>query len=240
MEAILDSNLLTGRQASKTARLAASLFFFLCIPLFFWEQTVSSKIFVAQDPVATANNLLSHEFIFRAATVSHLAGNIIFVMMVLMFCRLFRPVDKHLTRIMAAFILVQIPIVLILEVFNIAALMTLKSEARPTFDIVQQQEAAYFFLRMHRYGLGTGKLFLGLCFIPFGMVILKSGFTPRIIGILFIISGVGYIGDFCIYVLLQRPDYIFVRSLLMYSYFGYMLALLWFLIKGVRHERATV
>ena len=125
MEAILDSNLLTGRQASKTARLAASLFFFLCIPLFFWEQTVSSKIFVAQDPVATANNLLSHEFIFRAATVSHLAGNIIFVMMVLMFCRLFRPVDKHLTRIMAAFILVQIPIVLILEVFNIAALMTL-------------------------------------------------------------------------------------------------------------------
>ncbi|HMG92716.1 MAG TPA: DUF4386 domain-containing protein [Chryseolinea sp.] len=232
MEALLRSN-------SKTARLAASLFFFVCIPLFFWEDNyVRSKIFVAQDPIATANNLLSHEFVFRAATITHVAGTIIYVFMMMMFVRLFRPVDKHLSRLMIAPLLVQIPIVLILEVFNIAALMTLKSEARPSFDIGQQQEAAYFLLRMYRFGMGTGKLFFGLSLIPFGMLVLKSGFTPRIIGILLIIGGVGYVGDFSIYVLLQRPDYVMVRSILMFTYLTYMLALLWFLIKGVRDPYA--
>jgi hypothetical protein len=226
---------------SNTARLAASLFFFVCIPLFFWEDSVvRSKIFVAQDPIATANNLLSNEFVFRAATISHVAGTIIYVFMMMMFVRIFRPVDKHLSRIMVAPLLVQIPIVLILELFNIAALMTLKSETRPTFDLGQQQEAAYFLLRMYRFGMGTGKLFFGLSLIPFGMLALKSRLTPRIIGILLIIGGVGYIGDFLIYVLLQRPDYLMVRSILMYSYMTYMLALLWFLIKGVRDAKPIV
>lgn len=222
------------RSNGQTARLAAALFFFVCIPLFFWEQNyVRSKIFVAQDPVATANNLLSNEFIFRAATVSHLAGTLTYSLMMMMFVQVFRPVDKHLTRLMIAPIVVQVPIVLVLEFFNIGALMTLKSETRPGFDVGHQQEAAYFLLRMYRFGMGTGKLFYGLSLIPFGMLVLKSGSAPRIIGILLIIGGVGYIGDFCIYILLQRPDYVLVRSFLMYSYLTYMLALLWFLIKGV-------
>ena len=63
----------------KTARLAASLFFFVCIPLSFWGQTyVLSNIFVPQDPTATANNLLSNEFIFRMSIVSHLVDTIFF------------------------------------------------------------------------------------------------------------------------------------------------------------------
>ena len=220
---------------SRTVRIAASLFFFVCLPMYFWEQNfVRAKIFVAQDPVATAGNLLANEFGFRVATITHLGGTIVFVFMILMLHRVFRPVDKYLSRLMIAAVLVQVPVILLLEIFDIGALMILKSEARPTFDVIQQQEAAYLLLRLQRVGIGTSKLFFGLCFIPFGMVVLKSGITPRIIGILFIIGGVGYVGDFCIYVLLQRPDYIMVRSILMYSYFGWMVALLWLLVKGVR------
>jgi hypothetical protein len=236
METILNSN-------SRTARLAAALFFLLCIPLSLWDGFyVPQKIFVPKDPVATANNLLSNEFIFRTSIVSHLFGFIIFVMMMLLFYRLFRPVDKHLSRLMIFSVLAQLPAVFVFEVFNFTALMTLKSETRSTFDIAQQQEAAYFLLRMPRYavGAGMGKLFLGLSFIPFGMLVLRSGFAPRIIGILLIIGGVGYVGDCCIAILLQRSDYIMVRSFLMYTTVAYMLALLWFLVKGVRNPRPVV
>lgn len=219
---------------SRTARVAAALYFFVCIPLYFWEQNSVSGIFVSQDPLATANNLLANESAFRAATVSHMAGTLVFVFMILMFYRLLRPVDKHLSRTMIVALLAQIPVVLVLEVFNIAALMTLKAEPRPSFDIAQQQEVAYFLLRLHRYGLGTGKLFLGLCFIPFGMLVIKSAFAPRIIGVLLLIGGASYIADFCIYVLLQRPDYLMVRSFLIYTHMVWMLSLLWFLVKGVR------
>jgi hypothetical protein len=244
METILNSNvsaagevITTDKQASRIARIAASQFFLFGIPLSLWGQSyVYSKIFVTQDPVATANSLLSNELIFRTSIVLHLADTILFVLMMLLFHRLFRPVDKLLARLMLVPLVAQVAVVMMMEIFSFAALMVLKSETRPTLNIIQQQEVAYFLLRMHKYGagVGIGKLFIGLCFIPFGMLVLRSGFAPRIIGILLIIGGVGYVADCCTAILLQRPDYLLVRSFLMYTTVAYILSLLWFLIKGVR------
>lgn len=239
MEETLQSNLPDGRQASRTARLAASLFFFACIPLSLWESNVHSGIYVPQDPVSTANNLLANEFIFRVAIVSHLVGFITFFFMMFLFYRIFRPVDKHLSQLMLVLLLAMVPVVFVFEVFNYTALMVLKSETRSTFDVIQQQETAFFLLRMPRYatGAGMGKLFLGLCFIPFGVIVLRSRFAPRIIGILLIIGGVGYVADCCIAILLQRANYVIIRPYLMSTTFCYVLALLWFLIKGVREKK---
>lgn len=227
---------------NKTARLAAALFFFVSIPLFFWDQTFVSPLFVGQDPIATATNLLSIEFAFRLSIVSHLVGNLAIVFMVLLYYNIFRPIDKHLSRFMLFPILAQITVVFVFEVFNYTALMVLKNDARSTFDVAQQQEVAYFLLRMTRYatGAGMGKLFLGLCFIPFGMLVLRSRLAPRIIGILLIIGGTGYVIDCCIAILLQRPVYIMVRSYLMYTTLCYFLTLLWFLVKGVRKPMPIV
>ena len=115
MEASLHPNPLSDKQNSKTARLGASLFFF-SLPLALWgEIYVPSKIFVPQDPVATTNNVLSNEFIFRTAIACHLASTIFFVLMMMIFYRLFRPIDKHMTRLMIAPVLSLIPIVFILS-----------------------------------------------------------------------------------------------------------------------------
>jgi hypothetical protein len=231
---------LPAGQDSKTARIAASLFFLLCVPLSLWETNyVHSKIFVPQDPVATAHNLISNEFIFRTAIVSHLIGTFIFLFMILMFYRLLRPVDKNLSRLMVIPILAQIPIVFIFEAINFTALMTLKAEPRLTFDVVQQQEVTYFLLRAHRYAFGADKIIFGLCFIPFGLLVLRSGFAPRIFGILMIIGGAGYVLDSCLYILLQRSDYLIFQPLKLYSSAGYAIALLWFVIKGVRNNRPS-
>lgn len=220
---------------SRTIRLAVSLFFFVCVPLSWWETgKVHSKIFVAGDPVATANNLLANEFIFRTAIASHLIGTFAFAFMVLLFYRIFRPVSKHLSRLMIVPILAQIPIVFVFETLNYAALMLLKAEVRPTFDVVQQQEVAYLLLRIHRYGFGADKIIFGLCFIPFGMMVFRSGLAPRIIGILLVVGGVGYVIDSFLYVLLQRADYLPIQSMKLFASVSYSLSFLWFLIKGVR------
>jgi hypothetical protein len=224
-------------QSNRTARLAAALFFFVCVPLSIWESSyVHSKIFVAQDPATTASNLLSNEFIFRTSIVTHLLGTFIFTLMALLFYRLLRPVDKHLSRLMVVPILAQLPIVFIFEALNFTALMTIKAEVRPTFDVVQQQEVAYLLLRIHRYGFGADKIIFGLYFIPFGMLIFRSGYTPRIIAILMMLGGAGYVVDSCVYILLQRVDYLTLQSLKLYASACYSLALLWILIKGVRDQ----
>jgi len=234
----MESNL----SINKTARLAASLFFFVPIPLYLWDQIYVSQVFVPLDPVTTATNLLSNEFAFRFSMVSHLAGNLAIVFMVMLFYSIFRPVDKHLSRLMLFPVLAQFTVIFVFEVFNYSALMVLKSDARSTFCCAQQQEAAYFLLRMTRSatGAGMGKLFMGLCFIPFGMLVLRSGFAPRFIGILLIIGGAGYVVDCCIALLLQRPVYVMVRSYLMYTTLCYFAALLWFLVKGVRNPPVVV
>jgi hypothetical protein len=240
MEEMIHPNPLSDAQNSKTARLAASVFF-LSLPLALWGlMYVPPRIFVPQDPIATTNNLLSNEFIFRTATVSHLASFLCFVFMMLMFYRLFRPVDKHLTRLMIVPVLAHIPIVFVFEIFNYAALMILKSEPRPTFDAAQQQEVVYFLLRMHRYGMGPTKFFLGLSFIPFGMLVLRSGFAPRIIGVLLIIAGAGYVADSCSYILLERSAYLMIGPYMRSAFLGFVIALLWFLVRGVRHRRQGI
>jgi hypothetical protein len=231
---------LESKQNSKTARLGASLFFG-SLPLALWgELYVPSKIYVPKDVLATANNVLSNEFIFRTAIVCNIASILFFASMMLMFYQLLKPVDKNLARLMIVPLLAQIPIVFISEAFNYAALMILKGNLHFTFDGAKQQEFAYFMLRMHRYVLGPTKFFLGLSFIPFGLLVLRSGFAPRIIGILLIIAGAGYVVDSSTYILLERPDYLMIGSYLRSGFLGFVLALMWFLIKGVRTSNSQI
>jgi len=220
---------------SRTIRIATALFFFICVPLSLWETRVQSKIFVPQDAVATAKNLLAHEFVFRTTLISHIIGTVVFILMVMLFYQIFKPVDNHLARLMIIPILLQFPIVFILEAVNFTALMTLKSEARTTFDVLQQQEVAYFLLRLHRYTFGADKIVFGLGFIPLGLLVIRSGIAPRIIGILILIGGVGYVMDTILYGLLQRATYLTVQPLKLISSVLYSLGFLWFLVKGARH-----
>jgi hypothetical protein len=220
---------------SSTNRIATALFFFFCVPLSIWETSVQAKIFVPQDAVTTAKNLLVNELIFRASIVSHIFGTIAFLIMALLFYKVFRPVDKHWARFMLIPIIAQVAIVFVLETLNFTALMTLKSEGRAGFDITHQQEAAYFLMRIYRYGIGMDKIIFGLCFIPLGALIFRSGFAPRLVGMLILAGGIGYVADTCFYLLLQRSDYAMVQSIKLASSISYSLGLLWFLIKGVRN-----
>ncbi|MEO8172712.1 MAG: DUF4386 domain-containing protein [Sediminibacterium sp.] len=226
----------TFQSNKRTARLAGFLFICVCIPLSFWgESYVWSVVFVPRDPVATANRLLSNETIFRASIVSHIIGTFSFGFMVMLLFRLFRPVDKHLSRLMLVPVLAMIPIVFVLETLNFAALMILKGETRSTFAVTQQHEISYFLLRLQSYGFSGTKFFFGLCFIPFGMLVFRSRFLPRIFGFLLLVSGFAYIIDSLTYILLQRSDYLMVHKIVSYTSAGYVLTFLWLLIKSVRN-----
>ncbi|ELR71526.1 hypothetical protein C900_02589 [Fulvivirga imtechensis AK7] len=227
MEVSLDSNI-------KTARLAGILYIILVLVAVYGMGYVPSKIIMRQDAAATAQNMLSHEFLYRTGILCHLISTTLIAIMVLMLYRLFNPVNRHLSRLMVTPVLVQVPIVLIVECFHIAALMILKSEIPSSMDLTQKQEFSYFMLRMHGYGIGASQLFWGLWLLPFGMLVNRSGFIPKFFGILLIINGIGYVAEACAYILLQRPDYLMVRQFARLTFVGLPLTMLWFLIKGVR------
>lgn len=228
METILASH-------SRMARLAAAIFLFLCIPMSLWAQTsVMAKVFVAGDPAATAANMLADEFMFRVAMVSNLIGSIIFALMTFMLYRIFQQVDKFLGLLMILPIVAQLAIAFVLESFNFSALLVLKSEPRTNFDVVQQQEAAYFLIRIYRTAMSSDKIILGLSIIPWGMLVLRSGFLPKVFGVLLIISGIGYILDSTTGFLMDRSIVSLIRPGLRGAFLGYIATMIWMLVKGLR------
>jgi hypothetical protein len=87
---------------------------------------------------------------------------------------------------------------------------------------------------MHRYGSVTLEIFWGLWLIPFGKLVYKSGFIPRIFGVLLIIGGIGYIVESAAFMLF--PIYhSFILQYIGVSYaIGELSIMLWLLIKGVK------
>jgi hypothetical protein len=123
---------------------------------------VPSKIIVLGNAAATAINILANEYLFRAGIVSQFISNTIFILLVFVFCRIFKQVNGYHTKLMVAFVLVQAPVGFLMETFNITSLLILKGEIMKALDSEQRQDMAMLFLTMHKYGMITVELFSGL------------------------------------------------------------------------------
>ena len=218
----------------KTARLAGLWYLLLAITGAYSIIYVPSKIIVRGDAVATANNILAHEFLFRTSIISDLISNTIFVVLVLVLYRLFKQVNERQAKLMAALVFVQIPIVFLAEAFNIASLMMFKGEILKTFELSQRQDVAMLFLAMNDYGTMTLEVFWGLWLLPFGLLVYNSEFIPRLFGVLLIVGGMAYIIESLTQLL--SPNYgAFVSQYTFVFYtIGELSIVFWLLMKGVR------
>ena len=220
----------------KTARLAGLLGLLMGIPLPFSLFYVPSKIIVSGNSAATARNILDNEFLFRAGIVGHLFGATVFLFLVFVLYRLFKSVNDNLAKLMVALVVVQIPIVFLIETFNLSALMLLKGEILEASDPLQHQDLSMLLVRTGRYGISVLQIFWGLWLLPYGLLVYKSGFIPRVLGVLLFINGIGYLFESLTFLLLQRNVYDFVRQFTFVTYFGEAAIMLWYLIKGVKNN----
>ncbi len=221
----------------KNARIAGLLYLLLAIIAPYGVMYVPSKTIVRGDAVATANNILANEFLFRTGIVSHLISVIIFLFLVLVLYRLLKQVNEHQAKLMVALVIVQIPIVFLIETFKITSLMILKGEVLKTLAPEQLQDLAMMFLKIHGYGLSMLEIFMGLWLIPFGQLVYKSGFIPRILGVLLLIAGIGYIVDSFTFMLFPNYRAFTFQPALIFSGLGELSTMLWLLIKGVKEQQ---
>lgn len=223
----------------RTARLSGLLYLLLIITGVYGIFYVSTQVIVLGDTVTTAQNILSNEFLFRTGIINDIISNTIFVFLVLTLYHLFKQVNKHHAILMVVLVIVQIPVVFIMEAFNITSLMLFKGEILKTFELSQRQDLAMLFLRINNYGTLTLEMFWGLWLIPFGLLAYNSRFIPRIFGILLIIAGIAYMIDSS--VALIFPSYrVFVNQpILLLVAIGEVSITLWLLIKGVKINIST-
>jgi hypothetical protein len=217
----------------RTARLAGLLFLLWIVTGFYDMFYLSSRIDLRGDVATAAQNILAHEFLFRTGIFMGLITSTLWVFMVLVFYRLFKPVQEHQAKLLVALVIVQIPIALMMATFDITTLMMLKGKVLNSFELLQRQELAMLFLKLSDYGVMALELFWGLWLFPLGILTYRSRFLPRFLGIWLLINGVVYVVlSFTSVVLPHYKDAVFTYT--MPAMFGELVFMLWLLIKGAR------
>lgn len=218
----------------RTARIAGFLYL-LQIPLGVFGIVYIPKFLIAdENPVKAASTILSHEFLFRLSIVSAILCALVTIATALFIYKVLKPVNKSHAKWILLFALIVAPISMLNELNHVAVLLLLKNqEYSHSFSAGQVNQLVSFFLDLHRYGLQIVGIFFGLWLLPMGYLVFRSGYIPKIIGVLLLITCLGYLIDFTLFFL--YPDFRVIIS--EYTWMGEVLMVLWLLIKGVNSER---
>ena len=211
------------------ARIAGVLYLFIAVSGIFNMMFGPSSLIVLGDAATTVNNIMASESLFRLGIVNDLIAQTVGILLVLALYKLLKAVNKNQALLMVIFALVSIPIVM-LNLLNQFAAQLLLSGANylTVFAADQLQALVMLFLNLDEHGFFIAHIFWGLWLFPMGYLVYKSGYIPRILGILLIIAGFGYLIDFV--------TFFFVPSfgpIKMFTFIGEVLFPLWLLIKGV-------
>lgn len=196
---------------------------------------VPSQINMRSDAATTAQNILSNEFLFRTSIANDLISSTLWVFMVLVFYRMFKQVDERQAKLLVALVIVQIPIAFIMEAFNITSLMIFKGEILKTFELTQRQDLAMLFLKINDYGVLTLEAFWGLWLFPLAILVYRSCFLPRFLGVWLIITGFFYLVlSFTGIMLPQYKDMILNSAFALPAEIGEVAFMMWLLIMGAK------
>ena len=137
-----------------------------------------------------------------------------------------------MASLMVILFLVGVPIAMLNELTPLAILQLLGgADYLKAYAVDQLQALAYLLLRLHDQGLLVAHIFFGLWLLPMGYLVFKSGFIPKIVGVLLVIAGVGYVvQSFAIFLGYNV-------NIILFTGLGELVFLLWLLIKGVNVEQ---
>ena len=196
---------------------------------------IPSTLFVRGDAAATANNIAAHETLFRLGILSDFFTGIMAIFFTLALYRLFKAVDQNLAVLMVILGSLMVAPIYFLNTVNDAAALTLirGADFLSVFDQPQRNALAMLFLRLHHHGVVANEIFWGLWLLPFGLLVRKSGFIPRILGTWLILNGIAYVVISLTGLLAPQYEAAVFNSTLPAT-LGEIAIMLWLLIKGAK------
>jgi len=229
------------KSIQQQARTAGLLYVVLAIIAPIGLMYVPGKLIVSGNATATADNIRASEGLLRIGIASELIHQAVAVFLVLALYRLFKPVNDMLAKQMLILgSLVSVPIMFVNSLNHIAALILVSgANFLSVFEKPQLDALAYLFVRLHSEGITVASIFWGLWLFPFGMLVIRSGFIPRVLGYLLMIAGVGYLSS--AFATLVLPQYApLVNKLALPLEFGELPIIVWLLIWGAKPRSPDV
>lgn len=218
------------------ARIAGVLYLIITVAAIVAHYYVPSTLIVPGDAATTASNIMASEPLFRLGIGSEFVVLLSEIVLSVLLYVLFRPVSKTLSLVAAVSRLAMTTIhgVNLLNYFFVLLLLS-GAEYLAAFSTEQLYAFVSLFLDAHSYGFTIGIGFLTLHVFVLGYLIYKSGYFPKILGVLFLLAGIGYFVDSFSLMLLTNyettPAFLALPIAVAEIAFP-----LWLLIKGVDVE----
>ena len=189
---------------------------------------------VPGDAAATVHNIISSEFTFRISILNGFITLLLHIFLVVVLYALFNTVDKTQALLMVLMVSIGVTVALANLITKFMPLVLLNNaEYLSAFTKPQLDALILSFLRFHSSGATITLAFWGLWLFPFGILVVKSGYFPRALGVLLIIAGFAYLTSSVTSIAFPEHRR-FLSKIMMPLYFGEVPIIFWLLIKGAK------
>ena len=225
------------RTAETSPRLNARItgvFYLLTILMgIFAQGFVSERLVVSGDAAATAINILAHRGLFQLGFAVYLIEMACQIAITALFYDLLKPAGRSVSLVAAFLGLTGCIIKTLSRLFFIAPLFILGgAHYLSVFSAEQLQALALLFLRVNDRGAAMALVFFGLYALLTGYLIIRSTFLPRVLGVLSVLGGVGWLTF--LYPPLGYDLFPYVAA---FGLLGATALILWLLVFGVNEQR---
>jgi hypothetical protein len=223
---------------SKNARIAGLLYIVASVVGFVRLGYIPKALFVHGNAAATANNIAAHESLFRLGFASELLGGILWIFVPLALYRLLKGVDEDLAILMVILgSLMQVPLFFVNIVSDAAALLFARNtDFLSVFDKTQRDAVVRLFLNLHHQLDLANMIFWGLWLLPFGLLVYRSRFLPRFLGVWLMLACFAWmVLSFTGFLLPASEDTVY--AITQPIVLGEVVTMLWLVIMGAKEQR---
>jgi hypothetical protein len=212
-------------------RIGGLLYLTIIIAGVFGQLLVRNKLLVYGDATTTANNIMHSELLWRVGIAGDLIMHILDLPVMILLYYLLRPVNKKLAVLNLSFNLIQTAVLAVNKLNLLAALFFLgDAEYLKSFSPDQLNTLSYLSIKLHDFGFAIGLIFFAFVCLIEGYLIFKSGYLPKVLGILMVIAGLCYVINS--FALIIAPQFSNI-ALLLPCFIAELSLTLWFIFKGV-------
>jgi hypothetical protein len=194
---------------------------------------------VSGDAAATARNIEAAESMYRVGILTGFVTLVLFVFLVATLYKLLKDVDRWHAMLMVLLVSIGVAVSLANLITRFAPLVLLSgADYLAVFTEPQLDALALGSLRLHASGTTVATVFWGLWLFPFGILVVKSGYFPRILGFLLMVAGFAYVTSSVTTMVLPAYRQV-VSQVMMPLYFGELPIVFWLLIMGAKVPEAA-
>ncbi|RXM53759.1 MULTISPECIES: DUF4386 domain-containing protein [unclassified Chryseobacterium] len=223
---------------TKTARWAGFIYLIVVITGFFSLMYVPTKLIEWKNPEQTFNMISASKSLFSLSIASSILCYIAFTLLPLVLYKLLKNVNGTYAKVMVIMALISVPISFINLQSKLSVLTIIEgADYLKIYKAEELQAQVMMLLKNYNNGILIVQIFWGLWLYPFGYLVYKSGFLPKILGIFLMLGCFGYILNvFGRITIPEFSSYPIAGYITLPASIGEIGICLWLLIAGVKNK----